>query len=281
LRRAAHERRRRGRRGAGLAPADGEITGLALATCRGLASLLAGDRDRTVAQFRSGIAAVRPLPRIPLPPWMLWPLVALVWAPEEADEAMAEADDPAIRANCAADALWLLAAAVHAGGRDHDRAGRRLAAAQARLSATPAATGYWQIGRRLAAERAITDGWGEPGRWLIEAETWSTENGLDTFAASCRSLARRAGTPVRRRGRGSTPVPGPLAARGVTTREADVLTLVVDGLTNPQIAERLYLSPRTVKAHVESLLRKTGATSRAQLAAIAVSVGLGPSASPH
>jgi DNA-binding NarL/FixJ family response regulator len=59
----------------------------------------------------------------------------------------------------------------------------------------------------------------------------------------------------------------------VTVREADVLRLVAEGLANKEIAARLFLSPRTVEKHVESLLRKTGARSRTQLVAIA-----GPSA---
>lgn len=55
---------------------------------------------------------------------------------------------------------------------------------------------------------------------------------------------------------------------GVTAREAEVLRLVAEGLANKQIAARLFLSPRTVEKHVESLLRKTGARSRTQLVAI-------------
>ena len=54
---------------------------------------------------------------------------------------------------------------------------------------------------------------------------------------------------------------------GVTTREADVLRLVAEGLANREIAARLHVSPRTVEKHVESLLRKTGARSRTELAA--------------
>jgi DNA-binding CsgD family transcriptional regulator len=56
----------------------------------------------------------------------------------------------------------------------------------------------------------------------------------------------------------------------VTAREADVLALVAEGRANREIAERLFLSPRTVEKHVERLLAKTGATRRAELAAWAV-----------
>ena len=59
------------------------------------------------------------------------------------------------------------------------------------------------------------------------------------------------------------------ASLGVTRREADVLELVREGLANKEIAGRLFLSPRTVEKHVESLLRKMGARSRTHLAALA------------
>jgi DNA-binding CsgD family transcriptional regulator len=52
----------------------------------------------------------------------------------------------------------------------------------------------------------------------------------------------------------------------VTRREADVLVLLADGLTNKELAGRLHLSPRTVEKHVGSLLTKTGCRRRAQLA---------------
>ena len=50
----------------------------------------------------------------------------------------------------------------------------------------------------------------------------------------------------------------------MTEREADVLRLVAQGLGNREIAERMFLSPRTVEKHVASLLAKTG-LRRAQL----------------
>ena len=60
----------------------------------------------------------------------------------------------------------------------------------------------------------------------------------------------------------------PIADNGVSDREADVLALVGDHLTNAQIASRLYLSVRTVESHVSSLLRKLGVTDRRALAAL-------------
>jgi DNA-binding NarL/FixJ family response regulator len=53
----------------------------------------------------------------------------------------------------------------------------------------------------------------------------------------------------------------------VTRRELDVLELVAEGLSNAQIAERLFLSPRTVETHVANLLAKLGAANRTELGA--------------
>jgi DNA-binding NarL/FixJ family response regulator len=57
----------------------------------------------------------------------------------------------------------------------------------------------------------------------------------------------------------------------VTARELEVLEAVRDGLSNPEIAARLYLSRKTVEKHVGSLMNKLGVRARAQLAAIATS----------
>jgi DNA-binding NarL/FixJ family response regulator len=65
------------------------------------------------------------------------------------------------------------------------------------------------------------------------------------------------------------PTPSRWSSLGITSREADVLRLVAEGISNRQIADRLHLSPRTVEKHVESLLRKTAARSRTQLVTIA------------
>jgi DNA-binding NarL/FixJ family response regulator len=62
--------------------------------------------------------------------------------------------------------------------------------------------------------------------------------------------------------------------RRLTEREADVLRLVVDGLTARQIATRLVLSPRTVENHVQNVLRKLRLRSRAALVRYAIENGL-------
>ena len=60
----------------------------------------------------------------------------------------------------------------------------------------------------------------------------------------------------------------------LTPREQEVLALLVEGLSNPEIAERLAVSRSTAKAHVSNILSKLGVSNRAEAVALAVRLGL-------
>ena len=62
----------------------------------------------------------------------------------------------------------------------------------------------------------------------------------------------------------------PVVARQLTARELEVLSLLVDGLDQPEIARRLVISEKTVAKHLEHVLAKLGVRSRAQAVALAV-----------
>lgn len=110
-------------------------------------------------------------------------------------------------------------------------------------------------------------------RWLREALDTYEAGGATLMADRVRGLLRAAGGSVPRRPRRATgDVPAPLAEQGVTAREADVLRLLRDGLSNADIAQRLYISVRTVETHVSSLLTKLDARGRGQLIALSAAV---------
>jgi DNA-binding CsgD family transcriptional regulator/tetratricopeptide (TPR) repeat protein len=92
---------------------------------------------------------------------------------------------------------------------------------------------------------------------LGAAATIFADCGARALHAKAVREQRRLGVRVSSRaaGRGSGPY-------GLTRREMEVAKLIVDGHTNQQIAERLYLSPRTVETHISHIFAKLGVSSR-------------------
>jgi len=62
---------------------------------------------------------------------------------------------------------------------------------------------------------------------------------------------------------------------GLTQREAEILTLIARGLTNPEIAAQLFLSSHTIKTHINRIFSKTGSRDRAAAIGYAHRHGLG------
>ncbi len=80
--------------------------------------------------------------------------------------------------------------------------------------------------------------------------------------------------------------PDPPAARltlpdSLTSRELEILVLIAGGLTNSEIAARLFISPLTCKSHVSRILTKLDARDRTQLVVIAYESGLVVPGQPH
>jgi DNA-binding CsgD family transcriptional regulator len=97
---------------------------------------------------------------------------------------------------------------------------------------------------------------GDPQRariMLEEARTLCARLGATPALARADALAARldAATPA-----------APAYPAGLSAREVEVLRLVAQGMTNPQVAERLYLSPRTVEQHLRSIYNKLGEYAR-------------------
>lgn len=61
---------------------------------------------------------------------------------------------------------------------------------------------------------------------------------------------------------------------GLTTRQREVLRLIAEGLTTPEIARRLYLSPHTVESHRENIMSRLGLRSKAELIKYAIRRGI-------
>ena len=129
----------------------------------------------------------------------------------------------------------------------------------ARTRCTARARGCCEAGDRPGARATL-------GSAITEAE--KIEAGL--IVQRAQGLIDRAGL-TGRGGSAEAPRGGASSAAGgvpdtLTPREQQVLALVAEGLTNGQIAERLYISAKTASVHVSAILRKLGVSTRTEAA---------------
>jgi DNA-binding CsgD family transcriptional regulator len=236
-----------------LASADRQIEALGFGACRGMSALFRGDLAAALADFDRAGALLRTLPHAEPAMWRaIWPLALVAAGDAKAAAVLAETRRGTVPVASFNRGVLGYADAVLAGRRGaRDRAAKLAAAADSELG--DATLGH--IARLLAAGSASSDGWGDPARWLEAARAHFADKDFSGLADWCLRLL-------------SPPAPGRLAAFGITPREAEILELVAAGLANKEIAVRLRLSHRTVEKHVESLLRKTGATSRTMLVVV-------------
>jgi DNA-binding CsgD family transcriptional regulator/tetratricopeptide (TPR) repeat protein len=124
-----------------------------------------------------------------------------------------------------------------------------------RASAPPHRVAYAYL--RLAQQQSAGGAVEEARRSAGTARRLATEMGLKLILRWLDEAGARSGG-----GAVTQPVPG-----GLTAREAQVLALVAEGLSNRQIGERLVISTKTASVHVSNILAKLGVASRGEAAA--------------
>lgn len=241
-----------------------EVAGGAALQVRAAYWLVHEDHDRALAELDAGMELLRGT-LATTPNRGMWTLLHAVHGQDGA-AAVAEVEASGLTV------YWLIRGWVQHGhavllGRagDHRAASEMFATADATLA--PCAW-YRQHARRLVAEAAVTDGWGDPQRWLTEALAYFDTEGYERIASACRALLRRMGAAVPRRRRPAD-VPAEMAGLGLTARELEVLALLGQARPTKEIAAELFVSPKTVERHIANLAAKTGVRGRSELIAFA------------
>ncbi|MEU9213342.1 AAA family ATPase [Streptomyces sp. NPDC048415] len=140
--------------------------------------------------------------------------------------------------------------------------------------------------RHRLAEALLTSGADEDDRarateLLRLARAAADHLGARPLADSVALLAQRARLPLAQVPARSALAPvDPVTSLGLTSRERDVLRLVTAGRSNRQIAEELFISPKTASVHVSNILAKLDVSGRGEAAALAHRLGLFPPEAP-
>jgi DNA-binding CsgD family transcriptional regulator len=117
------------------------------------------------------------------------------------------------------------------------------------------------------------------GTSVREAYALARRVGAASIADEAAALARRTRLSLDEpdaavSGTVTAPPEDPLARFGLTEREQEILVLLAAGRSNPQIAESLFISPKTASVHVSNILAKLGVDSRVEAAAVAHRLGV-------
>ena len=151
---------------------------------------------------------------------------------------------------------------------------------RALLSDGPAADGFYResverLGRtrvraELARSHLLYGEWlrrerrrAEAREQLRTAHRMLEEMGMEAFAERARRELRATGETARTRTVPAARAAG--AGAALTPQEAQVARLAREGLSNPEIGARLFISPRTAQYHLSNVFTKLGITSRSQL----------------
>lgn len=142
--------------------------------------------------------------------------------------------------------------------------GRAAAAERAYQESIAALSAATPTGAELARTRLLYGEWlrrqrrrADAREQLRTAHAMFDAMGMEAFAARSRRELRATGETARRRTSASGPE--------LTAQEAQIARLARDGLSNPEIGSRLFLSPRTVQYHLGKVFAKLAVTSRGQL----------------
>jgi ATP/maltotriose-dependent transcriptional regulator MalT len=249
----------------------------AILTHLGYTLLLQGDLERATAVSEEAAAILREQKhRYDLS----GALVNLGWAallrgePERANALFAESLGMDLEVGDKLGPLWELEGlACTAGARgEAERAARLFGAAQALREAANYPLGlalrrlhepYLVGARSQLGESAWTEAW-EEGRAM------SMEAAIE-YALSEEEPSATTPSPTSEQLSASSTPEHPA---GLTSREVEVLGLVAAGMTNAQVANRLFLSPRTVQRHLNSVYHKLGVSSRTAATRFALEYGL-------
>lgn len=249
-----------------IVPGDPEVLFVTWGQARVTASLFSDDIPRAVEQSATGRRYAGDIAlATPRRAWGYYALLQAV-AGQDGWSAIRQAQQAGAAVGGWGQGYLAYAEAVLEGRNGHvDRANELAEEGKARLAIFAS---WWNhLARRLIAASALQDGWGQPVAWLREASADFEATGHTRLASACRGLLRKAGARVPRSGRGQAQVPAQMRRIGVTSREMDVYLLVAQGFSNSEIAQRLFISPKTVETHVASLISKTGQGGRRELVA--------------